>query len=154
MRSPVEQPASSSPSPTSFSLREASGVVPLVTMQLQLEPPTRCSTAGHNQAALVHVPAATSMASPMASQTSSPPPCAAASVPVVTLEFPPATLTRCLTLGLYQAAHVLESATTTSALPSASSTAMHPVSGRLPRRPNHHQQASQGDAQQVFDVWS
>ncbi|XP_039818578.1 uncharacterized protein LOC120681107 [Panicum virgatum] len=87
------------PSPTSSPLRDAALVVSVATTELLPEAPTRCSMADPSQATCSA--AATSLASAMASPTSSPPWDTAHVVPGMATKLLEMAPTRCSMTGLY-----------------------------------------------------
>ena len=107
------------PSPTSSPPRDAALVISVATTELLPGAPTRCSTAGPSQATCSA--AATSLASAMASPTSSPPWDTAHVVPGMATKLQEMASTRCSMTGLYQNARAPVSVSTSAAPPMPSS---------------------------------
>nr|CAB3491255.1 unnamed protein product [Digitaria exilis] len=110
---------------------DAALVASFATTELLPTTPTKCSTAGLYQSTSVPVMAATmALVTLSTSSTSALPQDAPTTFPMATSQHPAVVPTRCSKLGLYQTAHVPESATMASALlsaPSTSTISKHPA---------------------------
>ncbi|CAN6323997.1 unnamed protein product [Urochloa humidicola] len=116
--------ASPTASPTSSPPWIVSAVAPIVAMELPPVTHMRCSTSGVNQAARVPVAAATPSAPPTSSSTSAPHQDTILVNPIATTKHTAVMHPRCSTMGPSQAAHVVMSALTYSALLMHSSASM------------------------------